>query len=129
MILAELFALKNVVFSGASILRYRLFYPQRGASELLEFRIRQGVRVNVAIEEESPGPDPFPLLTIIWIGSRVHTCIRDKTLTYQERTFRYCQPAVMYDHFDEKHAQLPGGMQDISCNRPKCNAEAVTWVE
>ncbi|KAK4108882.1 hypothetical protein N656DRAFT_792137 [Canariomyces notabilis] len=75
-------------------------------------RIRRRVRADGAVKEESPGPDPFPLLMS---KKQCPRCIGDKTLSYEERTFEYCRPAVMYDHFDRKHAQ------DLNpCNHPKC---------
>ena len=64
--------------------------------------IRWRVQANVIVKEESPRPDPFPLLIVR------KQCLRyneDKTLSYEERTFKYCRPPVMYDYFDRKHAQ------------------------
>ncbi|KAL2198360.1 hypothetical protein P885DRAFT_32491, partial [Corynascus similis CBS 632.67] len=44
----------------------------------------------------------------------------DEILSYEERTFKYCRAAVLYDHFDRKHAAQLGGVKRISCNHPKC---------
>ncbi|KAK3290116.1 uncharacterized protein B0H64DRAFT_331373, partial [Chaetomium fimeti] len=51
----------------------------------------------------------------------------DKTLSHEERAFKYCRPAVMYDHFDRKHAQQPGGVKRMLCNHPKCKEEALEF--
>ncbi|KAL2015096.1 hypothetical protein VTK56DRAFT_6310 [Thermocarpiscus australiensis] len=45
--------------------------------------------------------------------------------TAEERTFKYCRPAVMYDHFDRKHAQPLKGA--ISYNHPQCRGEALEF--
>jgi len=69
--------------------------------------IRRRARADVTVKEESPGPDPFPLLMD---RKQCPRCIGDKTLSYEERTFKHCRPAVMYDHFDRKHTQQLGGV-------------------
>ena len=74
--------------------------------------------------KESPGPDPFPLLMD---RKQCPRCIGDEKLSYEERTFKYCRPAVMYDHFDRKHARQLGGVKQISCNHPKCKEEALEF--
>lgn len=71
------------------------------------------------MKEESPGPDPFPPLMD---RKQCPRCIGDETLSYEERTFKYCRPAVMYDHFDRKHGQ------DLKpCDHPKCRECAVEF--
>ncbi|KAK4101194.1 hypothetical protein N658DRAFT_496494 [Parathielavia hyrcaniae] len=87
-------------------------------------RIRQRARTDVAVKEESPGSDPFPFLMD---RKQCPLCIGDETLSHQERTFKYCRPAVMYDHFDRKHAQQLGGVKRMLCNHPKCKEEALEF--
>jgi hypothetical protein len=86
--------------------------------------IRRRARTDVAVKEESPGPDPFPLLMD---RKQCPLCIGDETLSHQERTFKYCRPAVMYDHFDRKHAQQLGGAKPMLYNHPKCKEEALEF--
>ncbi|KAK4096626.1 hypothetical protein N658DRAFT_501359 [Parathielavia hyrcaniae] len=87
-------------------------------------RIRQRARTEVAVKEESPEPDPFPLLMD---RKQCPLCIGDETLSFEERTFKYCRPAVMYDHFDRKHARQLGGVKQMSCHHPKCSEEALEF--
>lgn len=87
-------------------------------------RIRREARADITVKEESPGPDPFPLLID---RKQCPHCIGDETLSYEERTFKYCRPAVMYDHFDKKHAQQLGGAKQMSCNHPKCREETLEF--
>ncbi|KAK3692968.1 hypothetical protein B0T22DRAFT_495937 [Podospora appendiculata] len=54
------------------------------------------------VKTESPEPDVFPLLMQ---RSQCPHCIGDERLTYEERTFKYSRPTVMYDHFDREHAK------------------------
>jgi hypothetical protein len=76
-------------------------------------RVRRRPRADVTIKEESPMPDPFPLL----IDRKQYLyCIEDEALSYKERTFRYCRPAVIYDYFDRKHVGQLGGVKQISCS-------------
>ncbi|RYO87789.1 hypothetical protein DL766_004613 [Monosporascus sp. MC13-8B] len=82
-------------------------------------RIRERARADATVKEESPGPDPFPLLMD---GKQCPRCIGDETLSYKERTFKYCRPAVMYDHFDRKH-----GPNLKPCDHPKCRECAVEF--
>jgi hypothetical protein len=85
-------------------------------------RIRHRAHANVMVKEESPGPDPFPLLM-----ERTHCprCIGDESLSYEERTFNYCRPTVMYDHFDRVHAKQLSAEKQIVCNHPKCKGRAL----
>lgn len=76
------------------------------------------------VQEESPGLDPFPLLMD---RKQCPLCIGDETLSHEERTFKYCRPAVMYDHFDKKHAQQLGSVKQMSCYHPKCREEALEF--
>ncbi|KAL2192295.1 hypothetical protein P885DRAFT_48044 [Corynascus similis CBS 632.67] len=48
-------------------------------------------------------------------------------LSYEERTFKYCRRAVMYDHFDRKHAEQLDGVKQTSCNHPKCKKKALEF--
>ncbi|KAK4249237.1 hypothetical protein C7999DRAFT_39654 [Corynascus novoguineensis] len=53
--------------------------------------VRRRPSIEVIVKEESSSLDQFPLLM-------------ERTLSYEERIFKYCRPAVMYDHFDREHA-------------------------
>ncbi|KAK4031431.1 hypothetical protein C8A01DRAFT_51477 [Parachaetomium inaequale] len=91
---------------------------------LIRRRAQAQAQADVTVKEESPGPDPFPLLM------DRKQCLRyigDETLSHEERTFKYCRPAVMYDHFDRKHAQQIGGVKQMLCNHPKCKQEALEF--
>ncbi|KAL2024965.1 hypothetical protein VTK56DRAFT_3664 [Thermocarpiscus australiensis] len=86
--------------------------------------VRRRPPAEVIVKEESPGPDPFPLLME---RTQCPQCIGDERLLYEERTFMYCRPAVVYNHFDREHAkQLKGGNR-ISCNHPKCRGKALEF--
>lgn len=85
---------------------------------------RRMVRADVTVKEESPGLDPFPLLMD---RKQCPRCIGDETMSHGERTFKYCRPAVMYDHFDKTHAQQLGGVKQMSYNHPKCSGEALEF--
>ncbi|KAK3682380.1 FluG domain-containing protein [Podospora appendiculata] len=89
-------------------------------------RIRRRVQVqaDVAVKEESPELDPFPLLMDM---TQCPCCIGDQTLSQKERTFKYCRPAVMYDHFDRKHARQLDSVKQMSCNHLKCKEEALEF--
>lgn len=77
-----------------------------------------GVFTDVHIKEESPEPDRFPLLML---KSQCPRCIGDESLSVQERTFSYCRPAVMNDHFDREHLDTIERFDNlIVCNHPKC---------
>ncbi|KAK4107064.1 hypothetical protein N656DRAFT_840631 [Canariomyces notabilis] len=86
--------------------------------------VRQRARTDVVVKEESPGLDSFPLLMD---KKQCPLCIGDETLSYEERTFKYCRPAVMCDHFDRKHVQQLGGVKQMSCYHPKCKQEALEF--
>jgi hypothetical protein len=51
-------------------------------------------------------------------------CIGNQGLTLEERTFPYCRPAVMNDHFEDAHLETMertaqrGGV--IVCKHPEC---------
>ncbi|KAK4220989.1 FluG domain-containing protein [Podospora fimiseda] len=87
-------------------------------------RIQRRARADVKVKEESPGPNLFPLLMD---RKQCPNCIGDETLSFEERTFKYCRPAVMYDHFDRKHTQQLGNVKQMSCNHPKCREEALEF--
>jgi len=76
--------------------------------------VKQGPRRRTA-----PPSDLFPLLMD---KRQCPRCIGDEELSYEERTFKYCRPSVLYDHFDREHAQQL--RTQISCNHPKCKGEA-----
>jgi hypothetical protein len=87
-------------------------------------RIRQRAPADVMVKEESPSPDTFPLLMQ---RTQCPRCIGDESLSYEERTFQYCRPAVMYDHFDRTHARHMGDAKQIVCNHPKCQGGALKF--
>ncbi|KAK3943757.1 hypothetical protein QBC46DRAFT_21328 [Diplogelasinospora grovesii] len=66
-------------------------------------------------------PDRFPLLLN---AAQCPDCIGDERLSREERTFTYCRPTVMNDHFDEQHLirreQAERGGERIRCEHPKC---------
>ncbi|OAQ58761.1 FluG domain-containing protein [Pochonia chlamydosporia 170] len=72
---------------------------------------------DVHIKEESPEPDRFPLLML---KTQCPRCIGDNALSIGERTFSYCRPAVMNDHFDREHLDTMKRSDIIVCNHPKC---------
>ncbi|KAB5513449.1 hypothetical protein GE09DRAFT_980798 [Coniochaeta sp. 2T2.1] len=54
-------------------------------------------------------------------------CIRDERLSYKERTFQYCRPAVMYDHFARAHAKRMSVVKQMVCNHPKCKGRGLEF--
>jgi len=72
------------------------------------------------VPDESPEPDRFPLL----MGkAQCPRCIGDEAMSVEERTFAYCRPAVMNDHFDREHLVPMEQMERdgfIGCMHPKC---------
>jgi len=88
--------------------------PKRSRLQLR--RQTQAVRA-----EDSPKPDPFPLLMD---KTQCPDCIGNEGLTIKERTFSYCRPAVMNDHFENTHLEaMERTMQQgefIICKHPKC---------
>lgn len=87
-------------------------------------RILQKAQADV--KEESPGPDLFPLLME---RTQCPRYIGDERQSYEERTFTYCRPAVMYDHFDREHVKELRGTKQISCRHPKCSGEALEFED
>jgi hypothetical protein len=88
-------------------------------------RIRRRLPASVMVKEESPQPDAFPLLID---GKQCPRCIGDERLSFEERTFKYCRPAVMYDHFDREHLEEMKENEKhnlIFCDHPKCKEEGV----
>ncbi|KAF4333756.1 hypothetical protein FBEOM_12422 [Fusarium beomiforme] len=71
--------------------------------------------------ETSPSPDRFPLLLH---AAQCPDCIGDERLSCEERTFTYCRPTVMNDHFDDQHLtkreQAERSGEKIRCEHPKC---------
>ena len=85
----------------------------------------------VPIKEESPKPDPFPLLMS---KTQCPECIGNQCLTIEERTFDYCRSAVMNDHFEDKHLEslerTAQGGGNIICKHPKCiNLPPLTYLD
>lgn len=89
-------------------------------------RTRRKAAGGILIKEESPGPDPFPLLMH---RTQCPRCIGDNRLSYEERTFQYCRPAVMHDHFDTKHAGRMSGSKQITCCHPRCHGEELEFKD
>ncbi len=87
--------------------------------------IRQKPQAETAVKDESPGPDPFPLL----MGkTQCPRCVGDERQSYEERTFSYCRTAVMNDHFDREHLKEMKELERnnlIFCDHPKCKEEGV----
>ncbi|KAK4076899.1 hypothetical protein Purlil1_12523 [Purpureocillium lilacinum] len=76
--------------------------------------------VTCSSEDKSPKPDTFPLLMR---KTQCPHCISDEAISAEERTFSYCRPAVMNDHFDREHLVTLEQMKRdgfISCSHPKC---------
>ncbi|CAH0017227.1 unnamed protein product [Clonostachys rhizophaga] len=74
------------------------------------------------IEHETlPRPDLFPLLLH---AAQCPDCISDERLSREERTFTYCRPTVINDHFDNQHLarreQDERSGEKIRCEHPKC---------
>ncbi|KJZ70767.1 hypothetical protein HIM_09851 [Hirsutella minnesotensis 3608] len=78
------------------------------------------VRPNDVAPKDSPTLDSFPLM----MGkTQCPYCIGDEALSFAERTFSYCRPAVMNDHFDREHLDTlteMGRNGSITCNHPRC---------
>ncbi|KAK4116055.1 FluG domain-containing protein [Canariomyces notabilis] len=87
-------------------------------------RVQSRARMDFAVKESSPKLDPFPLLLD---KKQCPRCIGDETLSYEERTFKYCRPAVMYDHFNRNHARQLDSAKQILCNHPKCRREGLEF--
>lgn len=81
--------------------------------------IRRRAPNDIVIKE-----DLFPLLMQ---KTQCPCCIGDEGLSYKERTFKYCRPAVMYDHFDKKHAKQLSSAERLSCSHPKCRGQALKF--
>ncbi|KAK7219772.1 hypothetical protein V2G26_007775 [Clonostachys chloroleuca] len=80
--------------------------------------------------EVAPSPDPFPLL----LGAaQCPDCISDERLSREERTFTYCCPTVMNDHFDDQHLagreQAERSGEKIRCEHPKCRDLKFTHLD
>ncbi|OAQ58766.2 hypothetical protein VFPPC_16956 [Pochonia chlamydosporia 170] len=72
----------------------------------------------IHIREESPKSDRLPLLMLT---AQCPQCMGDESLPVEERTFSYCRPAVMNDHFDREHLDTIKSYDSlIFCNHPKC---------
>ncbi|ROT35415.1 hypothetical protein SODALDRAFT_353116 [Sodiomyces alkalinus F11] len=90
-------------------------------------RGRQRRQLNLSTKRDSPSispapeADPFPLLMD---AGQCPDCIGDGRLSKEERTFRFCRPAIRNEHFDDQHlkarelAQRRG--EAIRCEHPKC---------
>ncbi|KAH7309929.1 FluG domain-containing protein [Stachybotrys elegans] len=79
------------------------------------------IKTEPAEPDKGLGPDPFPLLMH---GAQCPDCIGDERLSSRERTFIYCRPTVMNDHFDRQHLvgreQAEQSGEKILCEHPKC---------
>lgn len=76
-------------------------------------------------EEPEPEPDRFPLLMR---KTQCPRCIGDDAMSVEERTFSYCRPAVMNDHFDREHLNTMEKCEKeglIFCDHPKCRDEGL----
>ena len=71
------------------------------------------------IKEESPAPEPFPLLCK---KTQCPICIGDERMTYEKRTFSYCRPSKMMDHVESAHLRKISAHQTISCRHPVCQS-------
>jgi len=69
------------------------------------------------IKEESPDPEPFPLLCA---KTQCPICIGDERMTYTRRTFCYGRPSHMMDHVERAHLRGVSADQTISCRHPVC---------
>ena len=75
------------------------------------------------IKEEFLELDRFPLLME---KTQCPCCIGSKAMSEEERTFRYCRPAVMNDHFDREHLtpiKVAEGRESITCEHPRCRGD------
>jgi hypothetical protein len=88
--------------------------------------IRRRAQAEISIKEESPEPDIFPLLME---RTQCPRCIGNEGQSIQERTFKYCRPAAMYDHFDREHVKELRSAKQISCNHPKCKSESLEFSD
>jgi hypothetical protein len=70
------------------------------------------------------GPDTFPLLMQ---RTQCPRCIGDEGLSYEERTFQYCRPAVMSDYFDRAYAKHISVAKQMVYNHPKCKGGALKF--
>ncbi|KAL2185604.1 hypothetical protein L209DRAFT_691595, partial [Thermothelomyces heterothallicus CBS 203.75] len=73
-------------------------------------RIRRRAPADITVKEDSSVPDPFPLLMD---RKQWPLCIGDETVSYGERTLRYCRPAVMYHHAEGTHTRQLGAVKQI----------------
>lgn len=88
--------------------------------------IRQRAVADVLVKEEFPEQDIFPLLMQ---RTQCPRCIGNEAQTVAERTFRYCRPAVMYDHFDREHVQELKSANQILCHHPKCKGGSLEFQD
>ena len=89
-----------------------------------KFRQRE-IQAGKPVKEESLPCNPFPLLML---KTQCPCCIGDERLSFKERTFLYCGPAVMNDHFDREHLEELKELERdklIFCNHPKCREDGV----
>ena len=103
-------------------------------------RMQRPARVETFIKQESSGsgtssepelePDPFPLLMG---ATQCPDCIGDEQLSIEARTFKWCRPPVLNDHFDDVHlarreiAAQRG--EAIWCGHPKCRQIKLNHVD
>ncbi|KAF9784253.1 hypothetical protein IL306_007721 [Fusarium sp. DS 682] len=75
---------------------------------------------DVSIKQEVPELDRFPLLME---KTQCPCGIGSKAISEEERTFRYCRPAVMNDHLDREHLKplkAAERSKSIICEHPGC---------
>ncbi|KAL2133499.1 hypothetical protein VTI74DRAFT_2264 [Chaetomium olivicolor] len=86
--------------------------------------IRRRARADVTAKEESPAPEPFPLLMD---RKQCPSTSGMEPCPMRKGHSGTVEPAVMYDHFDRKHVQQLGGVKQISCNHLKCRGQALEF--
>ncbi|KJZ71090.1 hypothetical protein HIM_09509 [Hirsutella minnesotensis 3608] len=77
-------------------------------------------RGSIAVNGKPSKTEGFPLLMN---KAQCPRCIGDEAMSLGERTFAYCRPAVMNDHFDREHKATMNEMERdgfIVCNHPGC---------
>ncbi|OAQ89062.1 FluG domain-containing protein [Purpureocillium lilacinum] len=77
------------------------------------------------VPDQSPEPGRFPL---VMRKAQCPRCIGDEAMSVEERTFAYCRPAVMNDHFDREHLVTMEQMSRdgfIGCMHSKCREEDI----
>jgi hypothetical protein len=71
-------------------------------------------------KEESPIPDPFPL---VCEKTRCIFCIGDKRKSYDQRMRTFSKPDKIMDHVESHLNKEPAGI--LACCHPACKAEGL----